>query len=95
MINATVCLKVEGTLPIPSYVRESIDLLHGYPVKFIIVCDGATTHTPGPCSMTPYAKKSMKQFLAGCYGIQLLNNWYGLIAELYPEPPRRLGFRPH
>lgn len=47
MINTTVCLEVEGPLPVPSYVRESIDLLHGYPVKLIIVCDGATTHSPG------------------------------------------------
>lgn len=48
MADTTVCLEVEGPLPVPAYIRESIDLLNGYPVKLIIVCDGATTHAPGP-----------------------------------------------
>jgi hypothetical protein len=48
MTNTTVCLEIEGPLPVPSYVRESIDLLNRYPVKLIIVCDGAATHEPGP-----------------------------------------------
>lgn len=46
--NTTVCLEVEGPLPIPSYVKEALDHLNGYPVKLIVVCDGSTTHAPGP-----------------------------------------------
>lgn len=46
--NTTVCLEVEGPLPIPSYVEDALDHLNGYPVKLIVVCDGATTHAPGP-----------------------------------------------
>jgi hypothetical protein len=46
--NTTVCLEVEGTLPVPSYVKDALDNLNGYPVKLIVVCDGATTHAPGP-----------------------------------------------
>lgn len=48
MAESTICLEVEGSGSVPNYVAESIDLLNGYSVRIIIVCDGATTHLPGP-----------------------------------------------
>ncbi|WP_147406519.1 hypothetical protein [Pseudomonas reidholzensis] len=47
MENVTVCVLVEGPAPVPPFIQESIEYLKGYPVKLIIVCDGATTHAPG------------------------------------------------
>ncbi|MEF9896763.1 MAG: hypothetical protein RR736_18905 [Pseudomonas sp.] len=47
MADTTVCLEVEGPSPVPSYVNEAIELIQGYPVKLIVVCDGASTHEPG------------------------------------------------
>ncbi|MFF7066431.1 hypothetical protein [Pseudomonas sp. NPDC008258] len=45
--NVTVSVEVEGQAPVPSFVQEAIDYLKGYPVKLIVVCDGASTHAPG------------------------------------------------
>lgn len=47
MENTTVCVEVEGTSPVPSYVYESIDYLNGHHLKLVVVCDGASTHAPG------------------------------------------------
>ncbi|WP_410951493.1 hypothetical protein [Pseudomonas sp. S1(2024)] len=55
--NTTVCLEVEGPLPIPSYVKDALENLNGYPVKLIVVCDGATTHAPGPLLDPDFCQK--------------------------------------
>lgn len=47
MAETTICLEVEGTSPVPSYITDAIDMIQGYPVKLIVVCDGASTHEPG------------------------------------------------
>jgi hypothetical protein len=48
MAGTTICLEVEGDGSVPDYVAESIDLLNGYPAKIVVICDGASTHLPGP-----------------------------------------------
>lgn len=46
--GTTVCVEVEGPLPVPFFIKDAIEKLEGYPAKIVVVCDGASTQAPGP-----------------------------------------------
>jgi len=48
--STTVCVEVETGTVVPEYVTQGVQLLADscYPAKVIVICGGATTHSPGP-----------------------------------------------